>query len=70
MAFEFISLFKLGVGPILVRYDDIILMEPTPTNNTRLELSYGSHIIVVEDFICILSRIKAAKLLNEQNKNA
>ena len=69
MAFEFITLYKLGVGPVLVRYDDIILIEPTPTNHTRIELSYGDYIIVVEDFICILQRINAAKLTNEQNNS-
>lgn len=63
---EFIGLCKLGVGPVLVRHGDIILMEPTPTGFTRLDLSYGDHIIVEEDIICVLQKIKSAKLLSEQ----
>ncbi len=65
MEIEFISLYKLGVGPILIRFSDIILIEPTIYNNTRLELSYGDHIIVCEDIVCVIKKIHAAQLLNE-----
>ena len=67
MEVDFIGLCKLGVGPVLVRHSDIILMEPTPTGCTRLDLSYGDHLIVEEDLFCILQKIKSAKLLSEQS---
>lgn len=65
MEIEFIALFKLGVGPVMVRYGDIILMEPTPCGYTRIDLSYGDHLIVEEDIFCILRKIKNAKLVTE-----
>lgn len=68
MELEFISLYKLGVGCILVRYDDIMTMEYTPLGYTRIEFGYGEHLIVEEDIFCILTKIKAAKSLNENNK--
>jgi hypothetical protein len=69
MEIEFISLCKLGVGPILVRYGDIILLEPTPRCFTRIDLSYGDHIIVEEDIFCVMRKIYAAKILGEQNND-
>ena len=66
MVFGFISLNKLGVGPVLIRHNEIILFEATPCNYTRLDLSTGNHIIVEDDFLCILNKIKAAELLREQ----
>jgi len=65
MEIDFIPLCKLGVGPVLVRYDDIMTMELTPMGYTRIEFGYGEHLIVEEDIICILTKIKAAKSLNE-----
>ena len=67
---EFILLCKIGVGPVLVRYSDIILIESTPANFTRLDLSYGNHIIVNEDIFCVSKKIKDAKLLAEQTNNS
>lgn len=69
MEIEFISLTKLGVGPVLVRHGDIILMEPTPAGCTRIDLSYGDHIIVEEGPLCVLKKIKAATFINENNLN-
>jgi hypothetical protein len=66
MDIEFISLFKLGVGPVLVRFDDIITMELTPLNYTRIEFGYGEHLIVEQTPHEILQIIRDAKLLNEQ----
>lgn len=66
MEIEFISLYKLGVGCILVRYEDIMTMEYTPLGYTRIEFGYGEHLIVEEDIFCIMKKIKAAKLLSEQ----
>jgi hypothetical protein len=65
MEIDFISLNKLGVGPILVRYSDIITMEITPLGFTRIEFSYGEHLIVEEEPYHILKIIKEAKLLSE-----
>ena len=69
MEIEFISLYKLGVGFILVRYADIITMEVTPLGHTRLEFGYGEHLIVEEDVFCILTKIRAAKELSENNQS-
>lgn len=68
MELEFICLFRLGVGPILVRYTDISVVEPTPLNSTRIDLAYGGHVIVAEDIACVLSKIQAIQLLNQQNQ--
>lgn len=65
MSYDFISLHKLGVGPILVRYSEIVLMEPTYKECTRLDLSFGEHIIVEEGPLCILRLIRNAELLAE-----
>jgi len=67
MELEFICLFRLGVGPVLVRYGDISLIEPTALNCTRIDLAYGGHIIVAEDITCVLGKIQAIQLLNQQN---
>ncbi len=70
---EFILLCKLGVGPILVRHGDIILLESTPMCFTRLNLSDGNHIIVDEDIFCVSKKIKSAQLLvnlAEQKSNS
>lgn len=69
MEIEFITLYKLGVGCIVVRYSDIITMELTPLGYTRLEFGYGEHLIVEEDIFCILRKIKAAKELSENNQS-
>lgn len=65
MEIEFITLTKLGVGSVLVRYSDIITMELTPLCYTRIEFGYGEHLIVEEEPYCILKIIKEAKLLSE-----
>ena len=69
MDIEFITLSKLGVGPVLVRYDDIITMELTPMGCTRVEFGYGEHLIVEEEPFAILKIIKEAKLLSELDNN-
>jgi hypothetical protein len=69
MDIEFITLSKLGVGPVLVRYDDIITMELTPMGCTRVEFGYGEHLIVEEEPFAILRIIKEAKLLSELDNN-
>lgn len=63
---EFICLFKLGVGPISIRFSEIIVLEPTLLNNTKIDLSTGNTIIVAEDVTCILTKIKTIQQLNEQ----
>lgn len=69
MDIEFITLSKLGVGPILVRYDDIMTMELTTMGYTRIEFGYGEHLIVEEEPFAILRIIKEAKLLSELDNN-
>lgn len=56
---EFVTLWKLGVGPVLVRYEDIITMELTPYGFTRIEFGYGEHLIVEELPIQIFNKVKA-----------
>lgn len=63
MSYDFISLHKLGVGHVLLRYSEIILMEPTHNEYTRLDLSFGEHIIVEEGPFDIIKLIKNAELL-------
>lgn len=65
MEIDFIVLIKAGVGPVLVRYADIIVMETTPVGCTRLDFGYGDSMIVEENILCVIEKIKAAKLLNE-----
>lgn len=65
MEIEFITLTKLGVGPVLVRYSDIITMELTPLGFNRIEFGYGEHLIVEEEPFSVLKIIKEAKLLSE-----
>ncbi len=64
---EYISLHKLGVGPILVRYTDISTMEPTIEHCTRIDLANGQNIIVSDDIKSILNKIGILQLINEQN---
>lgn len=66
MNYDFVTLWKLGVGPVLVRYDDIITMELTPCGFTRIEFGYGEHLIVEELPIQIFKKIKALEELQEQ----
>lgn len=63
---EFITLWKLGVGPVLVRYTDIVTMELTPCGFTRIEFGYGEHLIVEELPMQILKIIRALEELEEQ----
>jgi hypothetical protein len=64
MEIEFISLCRSGVGPTLVRFSEIVTMEPTAAGCTRLELSTGSYIIVEEEAYSILKIIRQAKELS------
>jgi hypothetical protein len=61
--YDFITLHKLGVGCILVRYSDIILIEPTHQEYSRLDFSFGDHIIVEEGPFKILQLIKNAEYM-------
>ncbi len=67
MEIDFITLYRVGVGPTLVRFSEIVTMEPTPVGCTRLELSTGSNIIVEEEAHGILKIIRHAKELSEQS---
>ena len=63
MNYEFIPLHKLGVGKVLLRYSEIVLIEPTRNEYTRIDLSFGDHIIVEEGPVEIFRLIKNAELL-------
>lgn len=63
MSYDFITVHKLGVGRVLLRYSEIILIEPTHQEYSRIDLSFGEHIIVEEGPIDILKLIKNAELL-------
>ena len=66
MEIEFIWLTKLGVGPVAVRYSDIITMELTTLCYTRIEFGYGEHLIVEELPSWILNQIYLVQTLSEQ----
>lgn len=71
MSLDFITLNKVGVGTILVRYSEIVEMEPTPCDYTRIDLSTGNYLIVEEGPLVILKLINKAeqlKKLEESNK--
>lgn len=61
MDIDFITLCKLGVGSVLIRHSEIIAMEPTPCDYTRISLSNGEHLIVEEGPIKILRLIENLK---------
>ncbi len=65
MSIDFITLCKLGVGPVYVRYSDIITIELTPCNFTRIEFGYGEHLIVEESPFQIIKLIKLAEDENQ-----
>lgn len=65
MSFDFITLTKLGVGSVLIRYSEIVEMEPTPCDYTRVSLSIGTYLIVEEGPIEILKLIKKAEELKK-----
>lgn len=72
MNYDFITLHKLGVGRVLVRYSDIILIEPTHQEYTRLDFSFGDHIIVEEgplDILQLINNAEAAKALQEAQQS-
>lgn len=69
MNFEFITLYKLGVGYILVRYSDIITMEITPHCVTRIEFAYGEHLIVEQTPLEILKLIDINEQLKKLSEN-
>jgi len=70
MNYDFITLSKLGVGRVLVRYSDIILIEPTHQEYSRLDLSFGDHIIVEEGPIDILRLIAVAEDLKAKQEES
>lgn len=63
---EFITLWKLGVGPVIVRHSDIITMELTPMGFTRIEFGYGEALIVEELPFQILKIINALENIESQ----
>lgn len=63
---DFITLCKLGVGPVIVRHDDIVTMELTPMGVTRIEFGYGEHLIVEEPPFQILKLIRLQEELKTQ----
>lgn len=63
---EFITLWKLGVGPVLVRYEDIITMELTPYGFTRIEFGYGEHLIVEQTPLQIFEIVAALEKAVEE----
>lgn len=69
MNFDFITLCKLGVGPVIVRHSDIITMELTPLGFTRVEFGYGEHLIVEEPPYQILKMIRHLEELKTQSEN-
>lgn len=69
MNFDFITLCKLGVGPVIVRHSDIITMELTPLGYTRIEFEYGQHLIVEEPPFQILKMIRQLEELRAQLEN-
>lgn len=69
MNFDFITLCKLGVGPVIVRHSDIITMELTPLGYTRIEFGYGEHLIVEEPPFQILKMIRQLEELRAQLEN-
>ena len=67
MKSEYITLFEYGVGPVSIKYTEIVSVEPTPLPGSRLTLSNGYIKLVCEDVYTVLSTINRAKALNEQN---
>lgn len=66
MNFDFISLSKIGVGPVIVRHSDILTIELTPMGYTRIEFGYGEHLIVEESPYQILKMIRNQEDLKTQ----
>ena len=71
---EFISLTELGIGCILVRHAEIVVIEPTSYCFSKIILSNSYSKIVEESPICVLDKIKLAVELEaalvEQETNA
>lgn len=57
---DFIVLTEPGIGRILIRHSEIILIEPTAYCFSRIELSNGVRKIVEESPICVIAKIKLA----------
>lgn len=55
---DFISLTEPGVGPVLIRHSEIVLIEPTAYCYSRIQLSTGTILIVEESHICVINKIK------------
>lgn len=66
---DFISLYQLGIGPVPVRYSEIVHMEPLIDCATRVYLSNAASIIVSEDIVTILRLIRIQTDLNESIEN-
>lgn len=60
MSHEWITLTEQGVGPVLVRVADIVLLEPTALRSTRVWISVRS-ITVLESQEQVFKMILAAE---------
>lgn len=65
---DFIVLTEPGVGRILVRHSEIVLIEPTAYCFSRIELSTGVRRIVEESPICVINKIKLASELDAESE--
>lgn len=70
MSQDFIFLCQLGVGPVPVRYSEIVHMEPLIDCATRVYLTNASNIVVAESVSTILHLIKIRNNLNESIENS
>lgn len=70
MSYDFINVHKLGVGRVLLRYSEIVLIEPTHQEFTRIDMAFGEHIIVEEGPLDILKLIKNAELMAAAEEEA
>lgn len=58
---DFITLTEPGIGLILVRHTEILLIEPTAYCFSRIGLITGITKIVEESPICVINKIKLAQ---------
>jgi len=73
MNFDFVSLHKVGVGCVLVRHSEIVELEPTHHEFTRIELSTGNYLIVEQgpiEILNLIDNLDRLKQLEEDNKNS
>ena len=62
---EFITLTEPGIGHVIVRHAEIVLIEPTAYCYSRIHISTGILKIVEESPLNILARIHLAEKLTE-----